>query len=133
MTHKVAILKTFGHYYAQEYDYCELIKTISEWAEVNDEDFKILQRGLDNKTYLLLEQPTNQEEIIQHTVAFTLDWLKREERRVEREREKKAAADAKRRIERKAKTRAQKEKLLVELKRELYGDGQPTEAPVSQV
>jgi len=104
--------------------YGTIAKSITEWTEVSDEDFKLLcnaaLRGYND--FIVICRPDNEKEVILKTVA---DFIAREAK-VQKEIEKeKRAKEEKKRLKSMAKTEKDKEKrkqLLEELKKEFRED-----------
>lgn len=110
---KIAIIRVEGRYTHYD-DYDSVIESISDWADVSNEEVKLLRRWLDSNYRVLEFVPTERIPLL---VKECLELSRKKE---EAEIAKKAAA-AKKQLERdlkkKAKAEEQERLLLEELKR----------------
>lgn len=123
MTHKIAIIKTDYRY--QEYDECdkEIMRSITEWTTVSDEDFTLLREaaGHSNRyggeNFYVVEQIIEADTFVTKTVADYLKVVKK--RKAEEDRLKKEAAEkkAQRELKKRAKTEEAERKLFEELQK----------------
>ena len=99
-------------------DYATIAKSITEWSEVSEEDYKLLRSWCGrNNSYILVNREDVKPEFIPKLVSQFL-VLANEERRKEEERKQKAEeVKIQREIKKKAKTETQEKKLLEELQK----------------
>lgn len=91
-----------------------IVQSISDWAEVSDEEYTLLRRYLPSDTYILEFTP------VEEIPLLVKDFLKKAEAEKEAELARKKAAAKKKRerdLKKKAKTEEQERLLLEELKR----------------
>ena len=132
MSHKIAIISIVGKSIWGECDIerLDIIKHISDWAEVDEETLKLLREASCNYEYVnedpqsrkfftVMEQPINQKQFILDTVA---DYTKLAQAWKAEHDKKKKAEEAKERARteaNKVKTLEQKRKKLEKLRAEL--------------
>lgn len=92
---------------------------ITEWTTVTDDEYRMLQKGLNHYKYRVIAQPEDQDEIIIRSVKAGLAMVEKEEReRVKRAQEQ--AIKKEERLKKKlAKEAAQRKELYEKLKREM--------------
>ncbi len=124
MSHKIAIITT-EHLYDRYDDYSnELIKSISDWSEVNDEDYAYLKKAVAmGYSFTMLEQPIDTPAFVAKTVADYLRMAKEQEEVDRKEKERKAIAALERKNKKLLKDKQSKlimfKRLQEELKDEL--------------
>lgn len=101
--------------------YIKIANSITNWSEVTDEQYEILKRAQTydyHNNFTLIERPQNEMQFIEATVAGYLKWAKKieDQRAAEEQRRKDAALQ--RKLKKEAKTKADRLKLLEQLKSE---------------
>jgi hypothetical protein len=119
MTHKIAIIKTKDMYYNYGDDHELIATSITEWTEVSDSDFNILQKARFNRNFDILEQPVSTPEFVAHTVADYIKEAKKAEEKEKEEKQKRDAAALVRKNKKELKTRESRLELLRKLQAEL--------------
>jgi hypothetical protein len=126
MTHKIAIITTKDVYSNYGDDCNTVINNITEWTEVSDEDFRLLQQAAYKMPYgqqfVILEQPIDTPAFIAKTIADYIKLSKQEEAREAAEKKKKAADALARKYKKELKDVESKKKLFEKLKAELGTD-----------
>jgi len=117
---KIAIIKI--QKIMNDWDYEEskiLINSITDWAEVTDEELFALRAFSARSTdpYYVIEQPKNQEEFIANSVKGYLALTKKREAEVAAEMAKAAKKKQERELKKVAKTEAQEKALLEALQK----------------
>ena len=120
MSHKIAILmiKNYCPGYGDDGNF-ELVDHITEWEEVSDEEFKLLERAQSKFDFRILEQPTEPKKFIAKTIA---DWkiIVKEDAAREAKYKKDAAEKAlQKKLKKEMKAKETKKQLLARLKVEL--------------
>lgn len=107
---KIAIITTREFYestYYDDYDMRKVIDTITDWEEVDDKTYEILQNSAYENNFKILEQPVDQGAFIAKTVKDYLHKIElrkiQEAKRKEEEEAKKALAAEKRKAKQLAK------------------------------
>ncbi len=121
--HKIAIITTKDHYVSSGYDdYSDskqLIDSITDWAEVTEEEYNALRAYQYQGNYRVLERPVDTPDFILKTVESYkkhVAKLKQDEEAAKKKREEDAAA---RKIKKQAKDTQSKRAMLEKLKKEL--------------
>jgi t-SNARE complex subunit (syntaxin) len=118
MTHKIAIIVTDTHY--NSYDDCtRVISSITDWAIVSDDEYKLLHKASSRRGYSIIEQPENQSEFIAQTVAEEIARIKAEEIALAEAKEHRAALAEAKRYKKELKDKESKIALLKKLQEEL--------------
>ena len=115
---KIAIIHEIENYTNYD-DYSMVISSITDWAEVSDEDYKVLHRASYSRCFKILEQPTDVSAFIKTTVAEYLEEEKRLAEEEEKRKKKRAEEASKRKHAKELKDRDSKLKLLKSLQEEL--------------
>ena len=117
--HHVALIRIVGGGYC---DYCggseDVLKDISEWVEITEEEFEALQWGRRYGKlggWQIVEQPVNQQEVVQQTVRSVLDHIEAEKQKIAKRDAKKKATAEKSKKARALKLIEKAEKLKAEL------------------
>lgn len=124
MTHKVAILLTTESYNDYSDDYHQVLSSISEWEEISNEDFVVLQSASWRKGFKILEQPADPKQFIARTVSEEIARAKDEELKLEAEKIKRAEKARLRKYQTDLKDKDTKLALLKKLQAELGPDAQ---------
>jgi hypothetical protein len=115
---KIAIIKY--HDVCPDYYDTNLViaNSITEWSEVTDEQYNLLREAqrLGSETFVIIERPTNEREVIDNSIAGYLKWAEQEQQRRQAERQQREQAAIARRIKKEAKTQAEQLKLYQQLK-----------------
>ena len=119
MTHKIAIIKTKDMYYNYGDDNEMIAMSITNWSEVSDEDFGILQKAKYSRNFDILEQPVSTPEFVVQTVADYIKETRKAEEKEKEEKQKREAAALVRKHKKELKTRESKLELLKKLQAEL--------------
>jgi len=120
MTHKIAIIKTFEYCPGYGDDGMEtIIQSITDWAEVSDEDYKTLRAASATLGFKLIEQPTDLPKFVAKTVADYKAWALAEEERQVEEKKKRDEAAFQRKFKKELKDKASKEAMLKKLAQDL--------------
>ncbi len=88
MVHKIAIIVSDSHYDYEKDDYKRVVESITDWAEVSDQDFKLLKESSSRRGFDIIEQPLDVPGFIKTTVAEEIEIARQEA--VQKEKEKKA-------------------------------------------
>lgn len=128
MTHKIAIIK--GREYLQgqygDDDYYsntqKIIDSITDWAEVTDEEYKTLNFAAGRLNFTIITQPTDTKAFIAKTIADYMAICKAEEVRAAEEKRKRDVAALERKFKKELKDEASKKKMLKKLLEELGPD-----------
>ena len=121
---KIAIIKTRD--FTSFYDSETVILSITDWSEVSEEDYKLLDNWSRKHDYLILERMDTNPDFLPKTIATC---KKEAEVYAEKQRKAKEEADRKkleRELKKKARTEAQEKKLLEELERKYKGTSNET-------
>lgn len=121
MTRRVAIIHVHDTSYNDDNAYCTntqlIADSITDWAEVNDEDYEILKRALPCGRRILIERlPDN---VIPETVAAFIEQQKKYEVQMAKEAQRRAEVKAARAAKKAAKDEMSKRALYERLKKEL--------------
>lgn len=120
MTHKIAIVKYIDHCPGYGDDGYELIAhSITDWAEVTDDEYKTLLAASGTLGFRLIEQPTDVPKFVAKTVADYKAWALAEEARQAAEKKKRDEAALQRKFKKELKDKASKEAMLKKLAGEL--------------
>ena len=92
MTHKVAIILTTDTYNDYSGGYGQIINSITEWEEISQEDFVILQSASYRKGFKIIEQPVETKDFIAKTVTEEIARAKAETIKLEAEKVARAEA-----------------------------------------
>lgn len=123
MTHKIAIITTSDHYHQDDYDsYSKVIDSITDWADVSDEDYRTLQAASGMLNYRILEQPADLPKFVAKTVADYKAWALAAEAKAAEEKKKREAAALDRKMKKELKGQASKAAMLKKLAEELGVD-----------
>ena len=124
MLHYIAIV-TSKDYYPGGYGddgHETIITSISDWAEVTDDEFKSLNAAKSRLGYMILERPTDMKAFVAKTVADYLAYAKAEEKRKADEKAAKEKAALERKFKKELKDKASKLKMFKRLQEELGTD-----------
>lgn len=123
---KIAIIKSRDFYENgtayDDYSMVAVINSITEWSEVTEEEFKLLQLALPRVGCSMLERPIDEKAFIAKTVADYIAMARVEEERQAAEKKKREDAARERAMKRQLKIVKDKKALLEKLKAEL-GEG----------
>jgi hypothetical protein len=121
MTRKVAILLTTDVYSYDEYndDHRSIVNSITEWEEISNEDFQVLQAASYRKGFKIVEQPTNIKEFVAKTVTEEIARAKEEAIKLEAEKVARAEAARLKKYKKDLKDKESKLALLKKLQAEL--------------
>ena len=122
MTHKIAIITTRDSTrgYGDDYDdYGKIIDSITDWAEVSDEDYKTLTYASSRLNFKIIEQPTDTGAFIAKSIADYTAIAKAEAIRAEEEKKKRDDAALARKFKKELKDKDSKLKMLKKLQEEL--------------
>lgn len=114
---KVAIIKTFDNFY-NDYDVGALVKSITEWTEVDDKTFNVLKSKLGKgnyREYYLLEF-VDASKFIPETVASILESIELEKELQEKRKQVAKNIRLEKLRKKKAKTEAEEKALFESLK-----------------
>lgn len=115
----IAIIK--GRNLSSYDDYESVVLSITDWSEVSEEDYKLLNEWVRNYDYMILERMDTKPDFLPKTIAAC---KKEAEVYAEKQRKAKEEADRKkleRELKKKARTEAREKKLLEELERKYKG------------
>jgi hypothetical protein len=120
MTHYVAIITSKDYYSGYDGDgYQPIITSISDWAEVSDDEYKALCAAQSRMGYQILERPTDMKTFVARTVADYLAFAKAEEKRFAAEKRAREAAALDKKMKKELKTHSSKKIMLQKLATEL--------------
>lgn len=119
MTHKIAIITTQDVYYNYGDDHETLVKSITDWEEVSDEDFRMLQQASYKFNFFILEQPTDTKAFIAKTISDYKELVKQEAAKAAEEKRKREERAQQRKFQKELKDKESKKALLEKLKAEL--------------
>lgn len=119
MTHKIAIITTQDVYYNYGDDHETLVKSITDWEEVSDEDFRMLQQASYKLNFFILEQPTDTKAFIAKTISDYKELVKKEAAKAAEEKRKREERAQQRKFQKELKDKESKKALLEKLKVEL--------------
>lgn len=123
MTHKIAIIKTFDYCPGYGDDGMEtIVQSITDWAEVTDDEYKTLYAASRNLGFKIIEQPVDLPKFIAKTVADYKAWALAEEAREAAEKKKREQAALDRKFKKELKDKASKEAMLKKLADDLGVD-----------
>jgi 3-methyladenine DNA glycosylase AlkD len=122
---KIAIITVHDGCFNSYDDYTRIVQSITDWAEVTDEEFFALQNASYRKQFTIIEQQIDQDEFIKRTVAEYLEEVAKEAAKEAERKEKEAAKRRERELKRKAKDAEAEKALLADL---LKKHGVPGEA-----
>ena len=121
MTRKVAILLTTDVYNYDDYndEHRAIVNSITEWEEISNEDFQVLQSASYRKGFKILEQPAHPVDFIAKTVSEEVARAKEEAARLEKEKLARAEAAKLKKYKKDLKDKESKIALLKKLQAEL--------------
>lgn len=119
MTRKVAILVATDTYNDYHGGYDQVVNSISEWEEISNEDYLVLQAASYRKGFKVLEQPTDIKDFISKTVTEEIARAKEEAVRLEKEKLARAEAAKLKKYKKDLKDKESKIALLKKLQAEL--------------
>jgi hypothetical protein len=122
MSHKIAIItsKELGYNrYGDDYSNDMVISSITDWAEVTDEEYRDLCQATAYLNFHILEQPTDIKEFIPNTINEWKKKVKAEVARREAERKLREEKALERKHKKDLKDKESKKKLLEKLRAEL--------------
>lgn len=120
MTHKIAIITTLNVEYDDYGDsYTKVIDSITDWEDVSDEEFKVLQFAAPRLGFRLIERPTDMKKFVAKTIADYKTIAKAEAERAEEEKKKREEAALARKFKKELKDKESKLKMLKKLQEEL--------------
>lgn len=119
MTHKIAIITTQDVYHNYGDDHETLVKSITDWEEVSDEDFRMLQQASYKLNFFILEQPTDTKAFIAKTISDYKELVKKEAAKAAEEKRKREERAQQRKFQKELKDKESKKALLEKLKAEL--------------
>jgi hypothetical protein len=120
MTHKIAIITSRNVYERYGDDYSTIINSITDWTEISDEDFNLLQKASTQQyEYAVLEQPVDTPAFVAKTIADYLVIARAEEARRAAEKKKRDAKALENKHKKELKDRESKLALLQKLQAEL--------------
>lgn len=118
MTRKIAIIKTIDYY--GDYDQCDVvIQSITDWAEVSDEEYKLLYAAQNRLYYRILEQPIDTKKFIAKTIADYKFLVAEEQVRAATEKATRDSKALERRMKKELKDKESKLELFQKLQKEL--------------
>ena len=120
MSHKIAIIK-FSQYTPGYGDdgYEMIAHSITDWAEVTDDEYKTLRAASVTLGFTIIEQPTDLPKFVAKTVEDYKAWALAEEARLASEKKKRDQAALERKFRKELKDKASKEAMLKKLADEL--------------
>ncbi len=126
MPRKIAIITTKDVYSNYGDDCNTIINNITEWTEVSEADFALLQKAAYKMPYgqqfVILEQPIDTKAFVAKTIADYIKLSKEEEAREEAAKKKRAADALARKHKKELKDRESKLALLKQLQEEFALD-----------
>ena len=125
-THFVAIVKFVDHYYNYGDDYDTMIQSISDWEEVDDETFKLLQGASaytshSTNSFIVLERLHVDHPVIVNSVKAYVKYLTEQKAAKEKEEAARKAKADERRLKKLAKDEKARRELFEQLQSE-FGD-----------
>lgn len=121
-THKIAIITT-RDINIPDYDGYDstvtIAQSITDWEEVTDDEFKMLQQASWRVGFKIIERPIDTPKYIAKTIADYKAIAAAEEAKVAEEKAKREAAALERKFKKELKDKASKEKMLAKLSEEL--------------
>ena len=112
---KIAIITIHEGCYNSYDDYSRIVQSVTDWAEVSDEDFFTLKNASYQKGFTIIEQEMDQYGFIKRTVAEYLAELAEAAKKEAERKEKEAAKRRERELKRKAKNEEAEKALLADL------------------
>lgn len=112
---KIAIITIHDDYRSDYDNYDRIVHSITDWAEVTDDEFFALKNASYRKGYTVIEQQIDQDGFIKRTVAEYLAECAKEAAKEAERKEKEAAKRRERELKRKAKDEASEKALLADL------------------
>jgi hypothetical protein len=112
---KIAIITTRDFYYNYGDDCDQIVNSITEWTEVDEDTYNKLYGASHRMNFSIIERPADEAAFIKKTVRDYVDIIAKEE---EAERQRKAKADLTRKekaLKKKAKDEAAEKELLATL------------------
>lgn len=112
------VLTSYGDY---SDTYTKIANSITEWSEVTDEQYEMLKRAQSydfRNAFTIIERPVNEAQFIEATVDGYLKWAKKTEDDRANEQQQRKNAALQRKQKKEAKTKAEKLRLLQQLKSE---------------
>ena len=120
MTYRIAIIKTLEYYPGYGDEGSEtIIQSITDWAEVTDDEFKTLKAASSSMGFVVLEQPVDTPKFVAKTVADYKAFVIAEEARKAEAEKKRDELALERKFKKELKDKASKEKMLAKLSEEL--------------
>lgn len=124
MTHKIAIIKTREFTDYSDYDGYSIMKiaeSITDWQEVSDEDFQVLQYALPKTGHIMIERPLDEGKFIAKTIAEHIAYAQEQARIAAEEKKKREDAALQRKIKKELKDTKTKQALYQALRAEFEG------------
>lgn len=115
---KIAILvgrEVTTYTYDDEWTTHNIAASITEWTDVTQEEYSLLQKAQYEKNFTIIEQMPEQEKFIKKTVAGILERIRQEEELRQKEADKRKAAAEQRKLKKLAKNEEQEKALLKSL------------------
>lgn len=100
----------------------KIIESITNWSEVSEEDYNLLNRWARNHDYIILERMDVKPDFIPKTIAACKEEARIYAEKQRMQREEAARKKLERELKRKAKNEEQERKLLEELERKYKAD-----------
>lgn len=120
MTHKIAIVKFIEHCPGYGDDGYEMIAhSITDWAEVTDDEYKTLRAASSTLGFTIIEQPTDLPKFVAKTVEDYKAWALAEAAREAADKKKREQAALERKFKKELKDKASKEAMLKKLAQDL--------------
>jgi hypothetical protein len=116
---KVAIIKTEERYFNHGDDWDTIVKQITDWTEISDEDFVILNRAAYQHNFIVIEQPIDQHGFIIDTVASYIEQQRQKEIKEAEDKKKRAKAAMEKKLKKDLKDKESKLELYKKLQQEL--------------
>lgn len=120
--HQVAIVRFVDRYYNYGDDYDTFVHSITDWEEVDDETFKLLQGASsfynDGMRFMVVERLTTKSPVVVNTVAAYVKHLQQQKEAAEKAAAEREAKAAERRLKKLAKDEAARRQLFEQLQRE---------------
>lgn len=115
---KVAIIRCDTHY--DDYDsHSTIVSIIDTWTEISDEDLTHLRAAGYRDNFTIIEQPLDQGAFIKDTIATYIEKEKARVAKEKEEKEKRAGAALKKKLQKDLKDKESKLELFNKLKKEL--------------
>lgn len=114
---KIAIIFTTESYGSDD-DIRRVVESITDWTEVSEDDFKVLQNESWRGKFQVLERPLNDGEFVKKTVADHIKAAKQEKERQAAEKAVREQKALERKHKKELKDKESKLKLLKQLQEE---------------